>query len=138
MWDRIPVWYSRSIQRSIVPTRLPVIICLLGTMWRGDDHELLDGRIMPRSCRCWNSAFAIFSLSGFRRRGLECGNTMCDMMSDFTIVTNLFNQTWKFLKKCLSMWITHRQDRTNSCCVAASDASHNRCICVVVNQTTVL
>ena len=26
----------------------------------------------------------------------------------------------------------------NSCCVAASDASHNRCVHVVVNQTMVL
>ena len=27
-----------------------------------------------------------------------CGNTMCDMMSDFTIVTNRLSQTWEMSK----------------------------------------
>ncbi len=42
----------------------------LGTIWRGEDQGLLDGRMMPRSSMCWNSLFAECKRSGARRLAL--------------------------------------------------------------------
>ena len=44
----------------------------LGTMCRGEDHWLLERRMMPISSIFWNSSLAICNLSGGSRRARAC------------------------------------------------------------------
>ena len=134
VWNRIPIRYQHRIRCVIYSHSCHSLLVYLGIMWRRDDYGLLDGRIMPRSSMCWYLAFAIFILSGFRRRG----NMMYDIMFYFTFITNWSNQIWEFLKNVRVSWITNWHVRSNSRCVAASVASYNRCVCNIVNQTVVL
>lgn len=68
--DWIPIRYRSRIEPPVVSTGTSHVLSLLGTMCSGEDHGLLEGRIIPSRRSRSNSALAAFNLLGANLRGL--------------------------------------------------------------------